>query len=738
MARISIGPRKNRLGASGTIVAMESFILASPRYLLALVLNLLLLIVLVEVFGDVAFKEDDPKVIILNFEAQIDEKDDDAADEVENDSQEKPEIEDSSDEEFATLPEVDVTETPRQEVVNEGEMQAPSLLDELVNEIDLNSSPAEAESQPLIGTSASNDSSSGANAAPSGGAPYIGDVFGARSGGGRGVALRTYGGNQSTEDSVSAGLQWLANHQVRGGAFRGFLLTKHFDDLCPADDQCDGAGDDRYKDTDVGLTALAMLAFLGDGSTHVSGRYKDSVAAGLSALLDSQRRLDEFEEPYTRAMLRRGVGAIDTVGMLEGVQRRRDREFEPEDGEDQLQMYNHAIATLAVIEAYAMTKDQNLLRPINAALALIFESQQSCGGWDYLSTFTYGRGDLSITGWIVMVLKDALSARLHVPAQVLRKTSMFIDNVRQPDGRFNYANINSPVIGSRDRKGAGMTAVGMLCDLYLGKPRTSDEMKKSADYLKRNLPRWDLLEADRTTDEKMHTFYYWYYGALSMFQMGGESWVLYNEAMSSELLGHQRTEGHLAGSFDPVDWQWGDIAGRIYSTAFSVLCLEVYYRYKLLDDDTVIRIEQTRMSREQAIRDVRRSNSSGRRIQAIDALLEEGYEEDVVHIGRALDDPDPVVRLSALRALGETKKEVALDFLLPLFKRADYRERWNEICVAVEEIHSQKSVPALIDVLEMRIITDTERNRVATTLSRITGQFHGANPEAWRRWYSGG
>ncbi len=48
--------------------------------------------------------------------------------------------------------------------------------------------------------------------------------------------------------------------------------------------------------------------------------------------------------------------------------------------------------------------------------------------------------------------------------------------------------------------------------------------------------------------------------------------------MQRQLLRLQRTDGHLAGSWDP-DTVWGSYGGRVYSTAMATLCLEVYYRY---------------------------------------------------------------------------------------------------------------------------------------------------------------
>ena len=74
--------------------------------------------------------------------------------------------------------------------------------------------------------------------------------------------------------------------------------------------------------------------------------------------------------------------------------------------------------------------------------------------------------------------------------------------------------------------------------------------------------------------------YYWYYGTMAMFQMQsqGEYWKHWNEAMRDMLIRHQVKEGEMRGSWDPVGL-WGDIGGRVYSTALVALDLEVYYRY---------------------------------------------------------------------------------------------------------------------------------------------------------------
>ncbi len=63
-----------------------------------------------------------------------------------------------------------------------------------------------------------------------------------------------------------------------------------------------------------------------------------------------------------------------------------------------------------------------------------------------------------------------------------------------------------------------------------------------------------------------------------MYQYGGEPWKQWNEALRDILVQDQRRSGHATGSWDPKP-PWGPFGGRIYSTALSTLCLEVYYRF---------------------------------------------------------------------------------------------------------------------------------------------------------------
>ena len=61
-------------------------------------------------------------------------------------------------------------------------------------------------------------------------------------------------------------------------------------------------------------------------------------------------------------------------------------------------------------------------------------------------------------------------------------------------------------------------------------------------------------------------------------------WEAWNTKLRDHLVRTQETEGHEAGSWHFRD-EWGDIAGRVYTTAMSALILEVYYRFLPLYDE---------------------------------------------------------------------------------------------------------------------------------------------------------
>jgi len=370
--------------------------------------------------------------------------------------------------------------------------------------------------------------------------------IGNRKRGNQARAIRAGDGEPETDQATTEGLEWLKNHQTPD---EGNWDCDGFQRHCRKN-VCDGTG---HALNDPGITGLALLAFLGAGHTHKEGPYKKTVLDGL-------RYLKNIQDPE---------GCFGP---------RTDRHF----------VYGHAIATLAVAEAYALTNHQMLQPMVEKGLAFIYQCQNpSPSGTGFLA-WRYGvrtgQNDASVTGWMIMALKSAHDAKFPVNRPSVEGARAFLDSVTDPaTGKVGYTQMGlSPVrqAGRENRwpidRSEAITAVGVFSRIFANQMLGLDSSKdalviKGAQLMATKLPTWN--EADGSVD-----MYYWYYGTLAMFQMGGEYWKKWNAAMKDVIFKHQRTSGDEKGSWDPVD-PWGQDGGRVYSTALMTMCLEVYYRY---------------------------------------------------------------------------------------------------------------------------------------------------------------
>ncbi len=361
-----------------------------------------------------------------------------------------------------------------------------------------------------------------------------GGKFGGRMGGRRN--LRAAGGS-GTEQALRDGLEWLKSHQDKDGMWDCDEFSHH----CPSGDVCDMPGSSVQ---DVGVTGLALLAFLGDGNTTNEGPFKDVVARGIQWLKEQQ-------DPDT--------------GLFGDASH---HDF----------LYGHSIATLATCEAYYFSKSPLLKRTAQKAIDYILRARNPYGAWRY-EVPPIGDNDTSVTGWMVFALASAKDAGLKVDDAAFDGALSWFDEVTDPaSGRMGYNDFGSASSRTKanehypPEKGEAMTAVGLLCRFFLQQdPDENPIMKKHADLMLKTLPKWD--EEGYGTD-----MYYWYYGSYAMFQMGDPYWPKWNKEMKSAVLDSQRQDGHFKGSWDPIG-PWGFSGGRVYSTALMTLCLEVYFRY---------------------------------------------------------------------------------------------------------------------------------------------------------------
>ncbi|MBM4041431.1 MAG: hypothetical protein FJ290_23255 [Planctomycetes bacterium] len=327
------------------------------------------------------------------------------------------------------------------------------------------------------------------------------------------------GTNAHATSAVMAGLIWLAKAQENDG---------HWD--CK---RWEG-GDDH----DVGMTSLALLAFLGAGYTHTKGKFKTTVEKGLDWLARNQKDNGSF-----------GWKTFDEQG----------------------------IATVAVSEAYGLTQSPAVGRMAQRAVDYICKEQPDHGGFGPQGPVANDEGDTAVAGWQIMAIKSAICSELKVPPEAVDRARVFLKNSLRENGG------SARTVGDKDAAPT-TTAIGMLCRQFLGGDYDA-EILAAADWLRKHQGGKPGV-ANATKDNLVGDLHYTYYSVLAMFQMGGEWWPEWNKLFRDPLAKCQVHEINDArgrfvrGSWDPQNHVWAkQSGGRVYATAMAVLSLEVYYRF---------------------------------------------------------------------------------------------------------------------------------------------------------------
>lgn len=376
--------------------------------------------------------------------------------------------------------------------------------------------------------------------APSRTLPDVPEVYRPRLEPNRSIRAQRSGASVASEAAVERALAWLARHQDADGRWDAAIgrdandvPIRGEDDFtvhCPPGDVCFGPC--HYWEADTATTGLALLAYLGAGYTHQDGKHAETVRKGLGFLLATQKADGDLRGPS------RAVG-----------------------------MYCHAMASLALCEAYALTRDSALREPVQRAVDFLVRARSANNmSWRYLPGAA--DGDTSILGWVILVLKSAKEVGIPISGNVQEGATRWLRLVeRGPGGGLASYQPGKSVTPT-------MTAEAWVCRQFLGIGGAGAASDEAAAFLLNHSPEYDE-----------YNIYYWYYGTLAMFQRGGADWTRWNGPVRDELVKRQRTEGHASGSWDPDPTQYGRYGGRIYTTALATLSLEVYYRYLRLYED---------------------------------------------------------------------------------------------------------------------------------------------------------
>jgi hypothetical protein len=307
--------------------------------------------------------------------------------------------------------------------------------------------------------------------------------------------------------------------------------------------------EEKCANSDVGVSALSVLAFLGYGQTHRVGKFKRTVRRGLKYLKKIQ---DANTGRFGNAT---GEGSI----------------------------LNHALATLAMCEAYAVTRDNVLKGPAQKAVNYILQSQNPGFGWG--SRPKDGKSRTLVTGWVALALDAARMGKFVVPRsavdgamawfeKVTRATDGEVGSMCSGDGGVKFPGDDESDGESEFESLPTPTAVSVFCRIFCGRKRSSRTVQLGVRILLASLPDYNKPLCDKVD------FLYWHFGTNAMFQFGGPGWRTWNTAMKEALLKNQRA-GRICqdGSWDPVGNGFVP-GGRIFSTAINALTLEVYYRYQ--------------------------------------------------------------------------------------------------------------------------------------------------------------
>ena len=294
-------------------------------------------------------------------------------------------------------------------------------------------------------------------------------IFGSRSPGARGAALGKYGAGGG-DATVYRAMRWLKMQQ-----------------------NPDGSWGDRSNDY-TALTGMAILVYLAHGETPAADtEFGPTVERAIRYLCDNQN-----DAGY----------------------------FKAKDGNN----YSHPIATYALGEAYAMTKNPLVKEAAEKAVIPIIKGQNANNSWEYGMRVT-DRSDTSYAGWCAQAVKAVHTAGCEAPGldECYEKAKKaFLCTYRGTEGGFSYE-------GKGDNH-VGLSGVGALCMQLLGE-YNAPEVKSTMRYLESC-----TFDFEHWEDQPFHgqsPIYYWYYITQAKFQEGGATFAAWNKQFLPELMKRQ-------------------------------------------------------------------------------------------------------------------------------------------------------------------------------------------------------
>ena len=332
--------------------------------------------------------------------------------------------------------------------------------------------------------------------------------------------MKGRGGDQTTTYAVDRGLRWLHFQQEEDGSW-----DPENSSHSPAREL---GGDPKAR---VGLTALAVAAFLSDGHSETSGTYAETVSSGINYIL----------------------AARDSVGQFGAVE-----------GDLKLSLFNQSVCVLVLAENYLLSAGKNEDDLRLGISRLVSMAHRGSSDQDY-QTFA--------DTWAAMALRTALMTGLDAGGD-LRAVCQAVENrvalLAQAESSAGIGASAVPPLCS-----AGMEAVDALF--------ASDELSHSLDDESLSFP--DLRKPQTLfnllDDAALREPSFLFFVGTALCEKAQPIWSEWNRRVKTILIGDQETDGSwLAGG----DWPWID-GGDVYTSSLSILTLQVYYRFIKLEEN---------------------------------------------------------------------------------------------------------------------------------------------------------
>ncbi len=286
----------------------------------------------------------------------------------------------------------------------------------------------------------------------------------------------------------------------------------------------DGGWSDTQFPSNTGVTALACLAFMAEGSRPRIGTYGREVDRGIEFLLKN----------------------VQTSGVIAGK------------GSNPLGPgYEHAFSTLALLYAYGDNPRRTEIRDvISRAIQASAKAQRLDGGWRYQFS-REGHADMSVTANVLWVMRTAKKAGFTVDAEAIDKGVKFIEKCAMPDGTFRYR-----AWGIYASPSLGGTGVIALCN---NGDMNHPLIPRARDRIEYDYRRYTV---DDLKDRRYFVFGC-FYASLAMYMCGDAYWIPWFQKSTQVLSAIQRKDGEFTDESN----------NTVYTTAMGAIVLQAPLGY---------------------------------------------------------------------------------------------------------------------------------------------------------------